>query len=485
MKKILIVALAAGLLVGCDDDTKNIGTVLMPDSEQIETSVESFQISTKTLQMDSVLVGGGSSCLLGAAYDEQSLSSTKCGFVAQYHIFENYRFPERERMIIEDGKVLADSCDVVLYFDDYVGDPTSTMVVKVEPLDTLHMLEESKQYYSNFNVNPYIDKKSPYHLEQAYNVAEILSHPHSELEAKGKVRIMLPKEYGTFLINKYYENPEFFANSYNFSHHVCPGFAFSSAAGVGSIIKVDLSALNVYFKFHDKTKAGNDTIVEGMQRIVSTEEVIQNAFMKSETDPSFYTEERGRTFVASPAIAMTEMAIPIDDIVMGDKYNDTINQARIDLPVLTSDKDLSQVPQMLLMVRKDKREEFFLNEVLADNRTTFCAPFNRLAKAYVFENIASLVKRMKDERNSEAGVKNEDNEEVRKEKWAKWEAEHPNWNKVELVAVKPQYSVRHDAYGQTSRVLLRIENKLEPSCVGLLKGDRLKIDVVYSHSKNE
>ncbi len=42
------------------------------------------------------------------------------------------------------------------------------------------------------------------------------------------------------------------------------------------MVNVQISTLNVYFRYHDKTTAGNDTIVEGMQRLGATEEVIQN-----------------------------------------------------------------------------------------------------------------------------------------------------------------------------------------------------------------
>ncbi len=34
--------------------------------------------------------------------------------------------------------------------------------------------------------------------------------------------VRMPAAYGTFILRKYYENPDFFRNSYEFIHHVCP-----------------------------------------------------------------------------------------------------------------------------------------------------------------------------------------------------------------------------------------------------------------------
>ena len=77
-----------------------------------------------------------------------------------------------------------------------------------------------------------------------------------------------------------------------------------------------------------------------------------------------------------------------------------------------------------------------------------------------------------------------DSKATKETKYAKWEAEHPNWNKVLLVPVTTTYTQQSIGY-QTQNVLSRVRNDLSLSSTRLAGGNSgdIKISVIYSRFK--
>ena len=81
-----------------------------------------------------------------------------------------------------------------------------------------------------------------------------------------------------------------------------------------------------------------------------------------------------------------------------------------------------------------------------------------------------------------AGVVYTGPEAQRNAKYAVWEAQNPDWNKVWLIPVNAHYSTSTNIYGGTTKVLLSIKNALSMNSVRLKGGTNsdLSIDVVYT-----
>lgn len=174
--------------------------------------------------------------------------------------------------------------------------------------------------------------------------------------------IKLPKEYGKQIMDDYYANPQHFKNSYTFLHNVCPGFSIKSTGGTGVMIKTAMMAMNVYFQYHSKNAAGNDTIVDGVQRFGGTEEVLQTTHTNN-SFPNSLTEDKLAdmpcTYIKSPACYYTELTLPVDEIVDGKDlngahYNDSVNIAQLIIRRKTDDGSANTLPapSQLLLVRK-------------------------------------------------------------------------------------------------------------------------------------
>lgn len=490
MNRLVLPLLALSALVGCNDDTSMVGVDVMPNDDAVSALTETFNLETRTVAVDSVLANTAT-CYLGRIVDPELDVRTTCGFLAQFRLPENFTLPKQSALVLgETGEVEADSCDIRLYFEEYYGDSLASMKLRVSPLDKNNVLEESKSYYTNLNPSQYIDGASPYAKTISYAVKD-LSRPESETSGTKyyrQVAVKLPAAYGTELMKHYYANPEDFTNSYQFIHKVCPGFYFQCVGGVGSLIKSKMMALNVYFRYHTTDDAGNDTIMDGMERFGATEEVIQTTQIENEY-PNGKKEElladAGSTYVKTPTGFFTEMTLPVSEIVGGEHYTDSLSQAKITIRkyagTVTTSPYTIDAPAYLLLVRKGKMSEFFEKKQLPNSADSYLSnKFTSTSVAYQFSNIAQLVTDLKIERDERSGVVREDDEATRKAKYAAWEAQNPDWNKVLLIPVSANYT-QTSSYS-TTQTLLSVNHELGLTSARLEGGTEapLKIEVIYS-----
>ena len=479
-------------LVACDDDTALVGTDIMPDGDKMTAMAKIFPMSTTTWQTDSVLANTGE-CYLGCIVDPEMHVRTTCDFLAQFHLPQNFRLPSQD-MIFKDpvtGKPEADSCDIYLYFKEYYGDSLATMKLRVMELDKERVMEEGVKYYTDIDPADYVSTApSAVNLAQTYSISDLAREQNAINSSSGyySVQVRLPKNYAQKMMDLYYENPEYFANSYAFIHHVCPGFYFKCDGGVGSVLSAEMMGLNLYFRYHTKTEAGNDTVVDGMQRMGATEEVLQNTRIVDDYPDAMTLDEvqqQNCTYMKTPLGLYTEMTLPVADIVAGEHYRDSINQVQLSLRryVPTSgSKDVFPCPQNVLLLRKADMFTFFEKDKLPDSKTSYLTQYNASTNVYQFANIATLVATLKKERDEGAGVMPTDSEEERNRKYAAWETENAEWNKVVLVPVRADYTNSTNIYGISTQTLLRVRNMLGLTSVKLEGGadTPIQVQVVYS-----
>ena len=165
-------SLFVALLVSCDDSTAFIGSDIMPGGDNVSTSKSSFRIKSQSIKVDSVLANTND-CFLGCVVDPETRSRTKAGFLAQFHMMEDFQFPDKKKMILDkEGNVVTDSCAIRIFFDDYYGDSLATMKLYVHELDTNKVLKENVPYYSNLDYRQFINEKSIANTSLAYAVKD-------------------------------------------------------------------------------------------------------------------------------------------------------------------------------------------------------------------------------------------------------------------------------------------------------------------------
>ncbi len=448
-------------LTACDDNTSTLG--LYPDTDEIDTSDSILDVRTRTSKLERI-PSNSTTCYLGRVTDPETNAEIKSEFLAQFNTLENYDLPPFKDMVKnEAGEIEADSVELRLYFEDYFGDANNPMKVNVYELDSENIISEEGTYYSDINLSSYAKPNTAPLARKVFTATDytVDENTSSSSDYYKNIRIILPKEYGTYILRKYYENPQFFENSYTFIRNVCPGFYFQLAGGNGTMLYLDVSTLNIYFRYME-----DENVIDGMSRFAATPEVIQSNRIENSNLDDLVAQTQC-TYLKTPAGLCTEMTLPIDEIY-ANHPTDSVSRAQITLTRYNSyeqDKYALGTPQTLLMVRKQDMETFFGEKKVADGHTSYTTSFDATYNTYTFSNISRLISFCRNEKQSEArklGITPEE-----------WAAQNPDWNKVMLIPVTVSTN--------TSGYQVSVTHDMKMNSVRLVGGDTpIRMQVIYS-----
>ncbi len=467
--------MASGLsIVSCDDNTGTFGIEVMPEADAPEVSQSVRDVYIRSVKVDSLLANT-STCYLGRVTDPETHSTTTCNYLAQFYMIAGLKLPSKECMYKENGKVVADSVAMHLEIDSYYGDSLNTIKIGVYELDKDKVLPEGVSYYSNINAEQYVSKK-PTAINKTVTFSVVDLSKSDSLRYSSSYRyvyVKLPKSFGSEILNKYYDHPEYFNNSYTFMHNVVPGFYFKTLSGNGTIVTISVTSLSVYYHY---TK--EDSTYVGVQHVAATEEVLQNNEFENRNIDRLVSDE-SCAYLKTPAGIFTLAELPIDSIYENHD-NDTVNSARIVFKRLNNNVVTQysfSPPSQILMIPVDEFEAFFKEHQVPDGKTTYVVSFSSEYNSYTFSNISNLVAYIKRQRDNGAGVAPSESQASRKLKYQKWEAANPNWNKVLLVPVSTTVN--------SSSTITSVYHDFSLASTKLLGGKYtpIKISVVYSRFK--
>ena len=487
-KLIYILALCAFVMISCDDTTDSIGTSLTNTNDHLKITTDTFLVSSRSILADSVLSRSNTG-YLGRIKDPETGATITGNFMAQFHVQEDYNFPTDDEIVTKDDNgIYADSCELRLYYRNFYGD--SLAVMKVTAYEMNRPMEEGAVYYSNYDPieQGYINANS-FKISKMYTLANLNYSEESRKSSSYVPHISIPlnheytdkngkkyKNYGTYIMHKYKENPEYFKNAYNFIHNVCPGFYLKMDNGIGSMANIFMSQINVFYKVKKKDKP-----VVATSSFSGTEEVIQKTVISNDKNSiKSLVEDNSCTYLRTPAGIFTELTLPVEEMQKG-HVNDTLNTAKIILRKLNTDigsKHSFRNASRLLLIQKDSLYSFFEKHKLYDNKQTFLSDAkSSLSKAessynntYVFSNISSLITFMN--KLKADGEKSD----------ADWKSKHPDWNKVVVVPVSVRMTAR-TAY--TPSQVIAVDNEMGLTSTKLVGGSAnpyapIEISVVYS-----
>lgn len=496
LKLIIGTLLIASVFASCDDTTGDLGSSLIDNKDKLHIQTDTFNVTTRSIVADSVL-SRNTIGYLGKVKDPQTGSYITGDFMTQFHIIDNYSYPVKDsiRSLDANKEVIADSCEIRLYYSNYYGDSLATM--KLSAYEMAKPMKESGLYYSNFNPkkegyirNEGIKEDKVYTLyDQSVDKSTLTSSNYMK-----NIRIKLDKpytdksgktynNYGTYIMQNYYKDPSLFTDSYSFINNLCPGFYFEHKGGLGSMGYISVSQLNIYFRYSDKvtetitdkkTNTTRDTVVvktlTGVSSFSGTEEVLQTTNIgNSKNTMKQLAADKTCTYLKTPSGIFTEITLPIEEIMKGHE-NDTLNTAKIVFTRLNENEKNDKysnyefkIPQTLLLIPASDLYSFFEEGRIANNKTSFLASYNSSYNTYTFNNIAYLVKEIAE--NADRSKK--------------------DWNKLILVPVTATYNNT-----STSVELVKVSHDMSMCNTRLVGGENnpnnpVKISVIYAKFNTE
>ena len=465
--------ITAMAICSCAEDTDTIGQSITISDEQFEIEApKEFPVETRSYVADSVYTQS-STCYLGLVRDPETQTDVKSEFATQFHLLDVIKLPQPSEFVSRENDLpIADSCDILFYLSSPFNAIDSLQSIKMTVHELATTMEPGMKYYSNFNpikrgmVKPGGLSKNKMFSYRNLTDEEDPENFHIPLNDPYTVGGVTYNNYGTYIIRQYHQHPEYFKNSYAFSHHVCPGFFFEITDGYGFHAKVSNIGLRLFFRQQGDTAVYNSALI-----LSGTREVQQTTLLTNDLNAIKQLAAKStNTYVKSPAGLFTEATLPVKDIFEG-HANDSIIAAKISFQRINDQSDdvrMFGIPNTLLMVQTDSLTNFFESNKVPDQQTTFYANFNYInstysgTNTYNFTNIIPLVKYMWQQ--YQKGIASNPN----------WEAEHPNWNKVLLVPIT-----------YTSGSSTSAEHDMSLSSTQLMKGTKnadspVKIQVIFA-----
>jgi len=506
------------MMLSCNDSTDSIGSSLAGITDGVQIESASFDVSSQSIVADSILSRNNVG-YLGKVLDPETGSYVTGDFMTQFYSLENYQFPAKDSLITYDasgnlvkGVIKADSCEIRLFYSKHYGDSTKTM--KLTAYELSKPMNENRNYYSNFDPmkEGYV-RTNGIQKDKVYTLTDF-SIPKNKRDTSTYTPYITIKlneaytdtqgnsyaNYGTYVMSKYYDNPANFKNAYTFRNNVVPGFLFKHKSGIWNMAYIDITQLNVYFKYYGrvayKTQVGGntvtqyrDTVYHGVTVFWGTEEVLQSTTIINDSRAiAALASDASCTYLKTPAGIFTELTLPVDQIMNGHE-KDTISVAKLSISRINntlSGNDTFRTPEHVLMIPRDSLYSFFENNEMYNNKNSYVATWaygtssSPYGNTYDFNNISGMISAMYHTNSSSRST---------------------NWNKVILVPVSlsttstSNQNSRYSNYSgypyhssaSTSTTITGVSNDMSLSSTKLVKGTTnnspIKIDIIYSKFK--
>ena len=460
--RMTLVAMLSFVFATCDDNTEGLGESMMPGEDHITIAQKVYNATSRSLLAGDSILAKTSTAYLGR-YTDPLYGTFEADFLAQFHCVEDFQFPKGG--VVGDSAV---SAEIRLYISSFFGDNINPCHLSVYPLN--RVLEEDKNYYTDLVAEEYYDATQAPIASRPYT-AEDKTIPDSVTESNNYVpfiRVPLPREFGTEIIQKYYQHPEYFANAENFIRNVCKGLYFKCEQGDGTILYIQQAQLNINFQYYTVSSSGKaDSLITVIAQFAGTQEVIQaNRFRTDKDKLKELVENEGNcTYLKTPAGIFTEITLPMDEIatnhiLTGDTLNSvklTINRYNESATNNGTNQFQMGIPKTILMVRKKDMYSFFEKNKVIDKKTSYLASFNSSYNTYSFDNISQLITTCIMEK--ENGVEVDE-----------------DWNKVVLIPVVTT--------SDTAGNIVTIRHNLDLTSARLMggtnPGNELQVRITYS-----
>lgn len=467
----LWIAFFSFLLAGCDETTDMIGSSVTNRTDLLNVSVDTFNVQSNTVLFDSVLARNIIG-YLGTVKDPETGNTITGNFMAQFNLLNGFYLPSIDSIAKDNnGDVIADSCEIRLYYENYYGDSLAQMKLKAFELE--RPVEEGLKIYSNFNPKNNYVRENGLQQTRTYTLADFTEGDSLRADSKYQpnIRIKLNKpyvdkdgiqynNYGSYILRQYYKNPNNFKTTYNFLHNVVPGFFFEMEEGIGSMAYINSAQLNFFFRY-----ITNDTVKNLSTSFTSTEEVLQTTtFSNNNERLKKIAADESCTYIKTPVGLYTEITIPVEEII-NTHTTDTLNSVKLSLPCLTK-SNLSSTykfpkPSYLLLIPKDSVCSFFEQNKIPDNKTSFIASYNSKQNAYTFSNFSGIINAMIANKN----------------------VANKNWNKIAVIPVSVTLVTKQNG-NSTIQTITKVAHDMSISSAQLVGGamnpNALKLSVIYS-----
>ncbi|MDR0232715.1 MAG: DUF4270 domain-containing protein [Dysgonamonadaceae bacterium] len=386
--------------VACDDELSSVGMGVQPENDRMSVRTDTINtLTSSTVSLDSIFIKANTTYL--GNFDDPHYGNIKYSFLTNFYTSPNDVFPDD----VIDDKIDSVTLRVFYYGfagKGFVGDSLAPMGATVR--EVLKPL--GKNFYSNLDPEKagYIKRNIPAWADTVYTARNMnMSDSAYFLGQFRSVDFKLPNHVGERIYNEWKKpgGKETFKDLDKFFEFF-KGVYVESTYGSGSILIVQASWLEVHYDTHVmlKDKDGKDSVevVRPARTLFSTASeatqlnIIDKA--KSEESDKQLIANTDFTFLKTPSGVVTELKIPLRDIVDIVGENRIFNNVNLTLDV--EDRPIWEyplpIPPRVLLISPDSVKPFFEEARVANSSYSYYAGLTTSsAFQYDFGNISNLI----------------------------------------------------------------------------------------------
>lgn len=387
----------AGFGVACDDDTSKIGSSLTTGEVRINIDTIEFNLNATPLEYDNFDSRTGN--LLIGNLNVAQYGALKCSFVSRLMCSTALSVPDS---LLSPERV--DSCKLLLKMGrgEMTGDSLAPQRIAVYPL--LKQLPDG--ITNNFDPTGFYDPSSPLGSTSftASLCGEIDTVVSSTKANVVPVYIPLPKELGKEVFELYKEEPDLFQWPQTFAKKF-PGIFVESTFGKGCVSNFYTLQFIVYYnRMVQKTTTvdGTSTVTWEVARdsvvpFAATPEVLSSNNIKYNV--SDYIKNllaSGESVITTPGGYNTTFKFPAKEIIdryqEGEKNLSLISDLVLSIPAEEIENNFNiGIAPTLMLIKTSELKDFFVNNKIPDNVTSFTADYSSTAEKYTFSSMRTYI----------------------------------------------------------------------------------------------
>lgn len=382
---LLLGALCQIALVGCGNEDSPIGSSIVEDNISITVdstfTITGQSVPNKAVQSRTLLQ------LLGRI-DAAGYGSLSSEVVTQF----------MPSMTLDTTDVTVNDIDSIklmmaIHNGNFVGDSVTPMGIEVYRLNK----DLPSPIYSDFDPTGYYDptQKLGYTV---YNASSLGESDSIKALSYHTVSVKLPRSLAQEFFTAYKTTPDNFVNPSDFTNNVFKGVYIRNSYGSGRLTLVSSTIMRVFYHNTVKTDDNRDSTVLKMANYFAvTPEIVTNNNIGLNIAPDVQAAiNAGDNIVLSPTGYDVEFRFPLPEIINsyknGKGSSSAINSLTFVLPVDSVENKFGfgPAPDMLLVL-KNKKDEFFQSNSLPNNRTSFYASYDATNSRYAFTGLRSYL----------------------------------------------------------------------------------------------
>lgn len=443
------------LLSACDDDkSTTIGSSLVTSPVKIVVD-STFQLTGRAIRNQDIQ-SRTIQQLLGVL-DAKEYGKFSSEIVTQFMPALTFDTTGIKRDYIDSIKLM-----FFMENGNFTGDSLVPMGMKIYPLTK----QLEAPIYSNFDPTGYYDPSNCWTPSSAIYTASAL---HSDSLNSMSYRIIeakLPKSFALEIFDRYLTHPETFATPEAFTKYF-PGLYIANSFGSGRVVNIGESRINMYYRYEttiETDSTSTDTILSSARTIMGvTPEILTNNIIKLQlSDQLTQRINSGENLLVAPTGYDIDFTFPAQEIMSKFRNeggpNAVLNNLTFELPLeyVTNDYGIT-APPYVLMVLKNKRQDFFADNKINDDVTSFLGTFDLISLEYKFNDMRSYILDLLEKENVTA--------------------DDYTFTLTPVTLVTEQQT---NSYGQTSNVVTAINPYVDgPAMVKVLL-DKVKITLVFT-----